>query len=154
MRDSNPEGKKFERVDRLYCKGLTYGMDLIIDVNCEIYSVRKGDKLSVAIASTLSMDGWTSHPHRTRIAPASPASLHRIHHALNAPATHPQLTRNAPTPAPTPASTPATSPPLFEHPTLIRHDGTGSPDDGTYQPDDGPSLLDQYEYAMHGLIFE
>jgi DNA-directed RNA polymerase I, II, and III subunit RPABC3 len=83
----NPEGKKFERVNRLMCKGLTNDMSLLIDINCEIYRVLEGEKLSVALASTLAMDG--------------------------------------------------------------------SLDDGTYKTyDDEPSLLDQYDYAMHGQIFE
>ena len=84
----NPEGKKFEKVNRLLCKGLTNDVQLLIDINCDIgFKVHEGDKISVAFASSLAMDG--------------------------------------------------------------------SLDDGTYKMySDEPTLLDQYEYAMHGQIFE
>ena len=84
----NPEGKKFEKVNRLLCKGLTNDVQLLIDINCDIgFKVHEGDKISVAFASSLAMDG--------------------------------------------------------------------SLDDGTYKMyTDEPTLLDQYEYAMHGQIFE
>ena len=63
-------------------------VQLLIDINCDIgWRVHEGDKISVAFASSISMDG-----------------------AL---------------------------------------------DDGTYRAhSDEPTLLDQYEYAMHGQIFE
>jgi DNA-directed RNA polymerase I, II, and III subunit RPABC3 len=60
-------------------------VDLVIDVNAELFDVRAGERISLAIASTLSTDG--------------------------------------------------------------------TPDDGSYQVHMGPSLLDQYDYAMHGRVF-
>ena len=54
----NPEGKKFEKVNRLLCKGLTNDVQLLIDINCDIgFKVHEGDKISVAFASSLAMDG-------------------------------------------------------------------------------------------------
>ena len=44
-------------VSRLVCKGETYDTDLTIDINADVYPVRVGEKLSVAIASTLRLDG-------------------------------------------------------------------------------------------------
>ena len=84
----NPEGKKFEKVNRLLCKGLTNDVQLLIDINCDIgFKVHEGDKISVAFASSLAMDG--------------------------------------------------------------------SLDDGTYKMyTDEPTLLDQYEYAMHGKLYK
>jgi DNA-directed RNA polymerase I, II, and III subunit RPABC3 len=39
------------------CKGATYDTDLLVDINAEVYSVRVGDKLSIAVTSTLRRDG-------------------------------------------------------------------------------------------------
>jgi|UniRef100_A0A7S2U8S9 DNA-directed RNA polymerase I, II, and III subunit RPABC3 len=53
----NPEGKKFERVNRLAATGTTFECDLLLDINCEIYKVLEGDKMTLVLASTLSLDG-------------------------------------------------------------------------------------------------
>ena len=53
----NPEGKKFEKVDRLLCKGVVYELEFLVDINCELFDVDDGNKLSVAIATSLSLDG-------------------------------------------------------------------------------------------------
>ena len=55
--DVNPEGAKFEKVDRLVCKGVVYELEFMVDVNSEVFDVQKGEKLSVAIATSLSIDG-------------------------------------------------------------------------------------------------
>ena len=53
----NPEGKKFEKINRLLCKGLTNDVQLLIDINCDIgWRVHEGDKISVAFASSLEED--------------------------------------------------------------------------------------------------
>mmetsp|Transcript_13852 Transcript_13852/g.20415 ORF Transcript_13852/g.20415 Transcript_13852/m.20415 type:complete len:145 (-) Transcript_13852:109-543(-) len=57
VRQLNPEGKKFDRVNRMSCKGLTYEMELLLDFNCEIYPISEGEKLSIVLASTLNLDG-------------------------------------------------------------------------------------------------
>lgn len=113
----NPDGKKFDRVrvawrqcsrccgadcdmrcrgaravcasqvSRLVCKGETWDVLLKIDVNNQVYPVKQGEKLAVAVVSTLRLDG--------------------------------------------------------------------EPDDGTYQHNEGEeSLLDQYDYGMHGRVFK
>ncbi len=53
----NPDGKKFERVNRLICKGQTYETDLTLDIASEVYSLREGEKFTFAIANTLRLDG-------------------------------------------------------------------------------------------------
>lgn len=53
----NPDGKKFESVNRLAATGTTYECDLLLDINCQIYSVKAGEKRTVVLASTLNLDG-------------------------------------------------------------------------------------------------
>lgn len=85
----NPDGKKkFETVNRIAASGTTFECELLLDINCQIYSLRDGEKITLVLASTLSLDG--------------------------------------------------------------------SPDDHhSYTPSDGNlTLADDYEYVMHGRIFE
>ena len=54
----NPEGKKFERVNRLVATGTTFECDLLLDYNCQIYdSLHEGEKMTLVLASTLNLDG-------------------------------------------------------------------------------------------------
>jgi DNA-directed RNA polymerases I, II, and III subunit RPABC3 len=53
----NPDGKKFERVNRLAATGTTFECDLLLDINSEIYNVRNGEKITLVLASTLHLDG-------------------------------------------------------------------------------------------------
>lgn len=53
----NPEGKKFERVNRLVCRGETLDAELTLDVASEAYDLRAGDKFTLTLASTLRLDG-------------------------------------------------------------------------------------------------
>lgn len=54
----NPEGKKFERVNRLAATGTTFECDLLLDYNCQIYNVlHEGEKMTLVLASTLNLDG-------------------------------------------------------------------------------------------------
>ena len=53
----NPEGKKFERVNRLAATGTTFECDLLLDYNCQIYSLLEGEKVTLVLASTLNLDG-------------------------------------------------------------------------------------------------
>lgn len=57
IRALNENGKKFDRVNRLHCKGTTYDVDLVVDVNAELFNVKAGDKVVVALANTLSLTG-------------------------------------------------------------------------------------------------
>ncbi|BFZ13787.1 hypothetical protein BsWGS_16826 [Bradybaena similaris] len=53
----DPDGKKFDRVSRLFCESESFKMDLILDVNTLIYPVELGDKFRLVIATTLREDG-------------------------------------------------------------------------------------------------
>ena len=57
VRVLNENGKKFERVNRLHCRGTTYDVDLVVDVNCELFEVKANDRVVVALAKTLSLTG-------------------------------------------------------------------------------------------------
>ena len=57
VRSLNDNGKKFEKVDRLHCRGTTYDVDMVVDVNRELFSIVVSSKIVVALASTLSLLG-------------------------------------------------------------------------------------------------
>ncbi|KAK3561817.1 hypothetical protein QTP86_015254 [Hemibagrus guttatus] len=42
VKDIDPDGKKFDRVSRLHCESESFKMDLILDVNTQIYPVDLG----------------------------------------------------------------------------------------------------------------
>jgi len=86
VQDVDPGGRKFTRVSRILCHGENYEMDLVLDINSDLFKVKVGDKVNLALASTLRLDG--------------------------------------------------------------------QPDEKTYNPTDDPSLMDHYEYVMHGKVFK
>eukprot|EP00123_Amoebidium_parasiticum_P008193 comp18640_c0_seq1/m.20249 comp18640_c0_seq1/g.20249 ORF comp18640_c0_seq1/g.20249 comp18640_c0_seq1/m.20249 type:complete len:157 (-) comp18640_c0_seq1:15-485(-) len=49
--------KPFPRVTRLWCSSENYEMDLLLDVNTELYPVELGDKFTIALATRLSEEG-------------------------------------------------------------------------------------------------
>ena len=53
----NPDGYKFEKVNRLQATGTTFECDLLLDINCEIYSLKENEKFTLVLASTLNLDG-------------------------------------------------------------------------------------------------
>mmetsp|Transcript_22391 Transcript_22391/g.33132 ORF Transcript_22391/g.33132 Transcript_22391/m.33132 type:complete len:149 (-) Transcript_22391:343-789(-) len=53
----NPDGKKFDTVNRIAATGTTYECDLLLDMNSQIYPVKAGEKRTVVLASTLNLDG-------------------------------------------------------------------------------------------------
>ncbi|KZT06869.1 uncharacterized protein LAESUDRAFT_743194 [Laetiporus sulphureus 93-53] len=48
------EGKKFDRVSRLYAHSKNYDMDLTLDYNIELYPLQKDESFTLALASSLS----------------------------------------------------------------------------------------------------
>ena len=56
IKDMDPDGKKFDRVSRLHCESESFKMDLILDVNTQIYPMELGEKFRMVIASTLGDD--------------------------------------------------------------------------------------------------
>ncbi len=71
----NPEGKKFERVNRLSATGTTFECDLLLDYNCQIYTLLEGEKMTFVLASTLNLDG--SPDDHTSYNPTTNASVMR-----------------------------------------------------------------------------
>ncbi|KAK6173534.1 hypothetical protein SNE40_016965 [Patella caerulea] len=57
VKDIDPDGKKFDRVSRLFCESESFKMDLILDVNSQMYPVELGDKFRLVVATTLREDG-------------------------------------------------------------------------------------------------
>ena len=55
--DVNPGGKKFDRVNRLVCKGSDANADVILDIASEVFSLAKGDKFKLCLSGTLRIDG-------------------------------------------------------------------------------------------------
>jgi len=53
----NPDGYKFERVNRLQATGTTFECELLLDINAEIYQLKETDKFTLVLASTLHLDG-------------------------------------------------------------------------------------------------
>jgi DNA-directed RNA polymerase I, II, and III subunit RPABC3 len=51
------KGKPFDHVSRFDCQGENYEMKLSLDINTDIYPMWKSDKFSMALASTLYLDG-------------------------------------------------------------------------------------------------
>ncbi|KAI0793408.1 RNA polymerase [Abortiporus biennis] len=47
------EGKKFDRVSRLYAHSKNYDMDLTLDYNIELYSLQEGQSFALALATSL-----------------------------------------------------------------------------------------------------
>jgi len=54
VRAVNVEKKIFDRIDRLEATGVTYGCELTIDINCELWKVKVGEKIDVSLATSLS----------------------------------------------------------------------------------------------------
>lgn len=53
----NPDGYKFENVNRVQATGATFECELLLDINCSIYNLREKDKFTLVLAPTLHLDG-------------------------------------------------------------------------------------------------
>jgi len=51
--DIDKEGKKFDRVSRLYAHSKNYDMDLTLDYNIELYPLKSDESFALALASSL-----------------------------------------------------------------------------------------------------
>ncbi|KAH9486772.1 DNA-directed RNA polymerases I, II, and III subunit rpabc3 [Psilocybe cubensis] len=51
------EGKKFDRVSRLYAHSKNYDMDLTLDYNVELFPLQKDQNFALALASSLAKGG-------------------------------------------------------------------------------------------------
>jgi len=57
VKDIDKDGKKFDKVSRLECFGENYEMDLLIDINTDIYPMEVNDKFTFVLTSSLNLDG-------------------------------------------------------------------------------------------------
>jgi len=57
VKDIDKDGKKFDKVSRIMASSENYEMELILDVDVDIYPITFGEKFSIALASTLNLDG-------------------------------------------------------------------------------------------------
>ncbi|XP_075110541.1 DNA-directed RNA polymerases II, IV and V subunit 8B isoform X2 [Nicotiana tabacum] len=53
----DPDGKKFDRVNRIEARSEQFDMYMLLDVNTEIYPMRVKEKFMMVLASTLNLDG-------------------------------------------------------------------------------------------------
>ncbi|XP_072049263.1 DNA-directed RNA polymerases I, II, and III subunit RPABC3-like isoform X1 [Amphiura filiformis] len=73
VKDIDPEGKKFDRVSRLHCESESFKMDLILDVNTQLYPVDLGEKFRLVLATTLREDGCPDDGEYTPIDDGTPS---------------------------------------------------------------------------------
>ncbi|KAF9015318.1 hypothetical protein BDQ17DRAFT_1535998 [Cyathus striatus] len=62
------EGKKFDRVSRLYAHSKNYDMDLTLDYNVELFPLKEEQSFALALASSLAREATA--PGRSSDAPA------------------------------------------------------------------------------------
>lgn len=51
------DNQHFDKVSRLICKSENFEMQLILDINTDIYPMEAGEKFSLALASKINLDG-------------------------------------------------------------------------------------------------
>lgn len=62
VEEVNPDGKKFDKVNRLMCRGSRpTGMEVLVDVNSELFDAKVEDRLRICFARHLSLDGHAEH---------------------------------------------------------------------------------------------
>ena len=57
VKNIDPDGKKFDRVSRLFCDSESFKMDLILDVNTQLYPIHLGEKFRLMLVGTFREDG-------------------------------------------------------------------------------------------------
>ncbi|VDM60043.1 unnamed protein product [Angiostrongylus costaricensis] len=57
VKNIDPDGKKFDRCSRLFCDSESFSMELILDVNTQIYPVNLNDKFRLMITTSVRDDG-------------------------------------------------------------------------------------------------
>ncbi|KAG5644741.1 hypothetical protein DXG03_007870 [Asterophora parasitica] len=55
--DIDKEGRKFDRVSRLYAHSKNYDMDLTLDYNIELFRLQKEESFALALSSSLARGG-------------------------------------------------------------------------------------------------
>lgn len=57
VKEIDRDGKKFDKVSRIHCKSELFQAELVLDVNFDLYPMKKKMKFSLALATTLRLDG-------------------------------------------------------------------------------------------------
>lgn len=57
VKDLDKDGQKFHNVSRVYAANETGAIDVVMDVQCELYRLKTKEKFTIALAYTLSLDG-------------------------------------------------------------------------------------------------
>ncbi|KAI6230726.1 DNA-directed RNA polymerases I, II, and III subunit RPABC3 [Aphelenchoides fujianensis] len=57
IKDIDADGKKFDRVSRLFCNSENFKTEVIIDINTQLYPMNIGEKFRLGLAFTLRDDG-------------------------------------------------------------------------------------------------
>lgn len=57
MKDVDVGGQPFHNVSRIVGRSETTRMDLVIDIQCELYRLKTKDKFTLALARTLDLEG-------------------------------------------------------------------------------------------------
>ncbi|KAG5654754.1 hypothetical protein H0H81_003762 [Sphagnurus paluster] len=65
INEIDKEGRKFDRVSRLYAHSKNYDMDLTLDYNIELFPLMKEESFALALASSLARGGATSGANAT-----------------------------------------------------------------------------------------
>eukprot|EP01102_Stenamoeba_stenopodia_P002855 TRINITY_DN12734_c0_g1_i1.p1 TRINITY_DN12734_c0_g1~~TRINITY_DN12734_c0_g1_i1.p1 ORF type:complete len:144 (-),score=34.75 TRINITY_DN12734_c0_g1_i1:64-495(-) len=63
IREIDRDGKKFDKVSRVEGSGENYEMELVLDVNTDIYPIEIGQKFTLVLASTLDLGGAKDKDH-------------------------------------------------------------------------------------------
>ncbi|KAK8820216.1 DNA-directed RNA polymerase I, II, and III subunit rpabc3 [Blastocystis sp. ATCC 50177/Nand II] len=56
VKSVNPDGKAFDKVTRFAATSVTYGMDMLIDINTDVYPLKANDRFTLVFANTLYKD--------------------------------------------------------------------------------------------------
>lgn len=57
VKDIDKDGKKFDKVSRIFCESESFKMGLILDIHAQIYPPKKGDKFRLVLTKSLLNDG-------------------------------------------------------------------------------------------------
>ncbi|KAK9813345.1 hypothetical protein WJX73_001614 [Symbiochloris irregularis] len=71
----NPDGKKFDKVTRYRCRGTLLEMDLVLDINTDIYPINPKSQYALTLAHTLQRSGAATEEHYGRAMQSSGSNL-------------------------------------------------------------------------------
>lgn len=57
MQEVDKDGQVFHNVSRIKAQSMTSQVDLVIDIQCELYRLKTKDKFTVALSATLDLSG-------------------------------------------------------------------------------------------------